>query len=302
MRLTTPKKVQDQPAEPNMAPKGLDESLGATPLPRRELTTVLPPPAPVGEHPLRPIQDENEFIKVLESVGFQVNQAPDGPEFLPLTLASDRKIVVTNSVEGQSLPHPFYGTKAGLFEPGVDGDLIATIDSANGLDLDEIFGTIRHWMEPEEPDRGREKPLPPPETTPADLLGAAKELLAVLLKCDAPKSIKARAVDAVFAARSAIETTEAQTVSEKFRALVAEGLEFGEALNAFSERNDEFDEAAIQAAHDHAREGEKEVDGNAITSRGDDEEGCYVLAWTWVNRDAIAAHLPSDYGTTDEEA
>jgi hypothetical protein len=47
MEFNSPNKSEQQPVKPATAPKGLDESLENAPVVRRELTTALPPPAPV---------------------------------------------------------------------------------------------------------------------------------------------------------------------------------------------------------------------------------------------------------------
>ena len=43
------------------------------------------------------------------------------------------------------------------------------------------------------------------------------------------------------------------------------------------------------AAHELAREGELEIDPNAIVSKGDDA-GAYVMAWLWVGDEDLAQH------------
>lgn len=78
--------------------------------------------------------------------------------------------------------------------------------------------------------------------------------------------------------------------------LIDAGLEFSTALNAFAARRDGVDLAFVQKARkDLVVEGAIEVDENAITSRGDDEEGTYCLAWVWVRADRkIKALLKKD--------
>lgn len=53
-----------------------------------------------------------------------------------------------------------------------------------------------------------------------------------------------------------------------------------------------------RAAHEH--EGECEIDGNAVVSRGS-EPGAYVAAWVWVYSDANAADSESEAGQQGSE-
>lgn len=68
---------------------------------------------------------------------------------------------------------------------------------------------------------------------------------------------------------------------------IQEGLTFADCMAYFARERDEVDLAFVAAAQDKAREGEIEVDDTAMTSRGDDEEGCYVQAWMWVPADGV---------------
>lgn len=63
---------------------------------------------------------------------------------------------------------------------------------------------------------------------------------------------------------------------------------------------DAYDRAAIAAAQE-AADDECEVDDVTITSRGDDEQGCFVLAWVWVSRDDMALGEPLDEEDEEEE-
>lgn len=79
---------------------------------------------------------------------------------------------------------------------------------------------------------------------------------------------------------------------EKLLELVEkEGLTFGTCVSVFAEHRDETDLAFVTAAQLQAVEGELEVDDNAMTSRADDEEGCYVMAWVWVDGPLAGAEL-----------
>lgn len=66
----------------------------------------------------------------------------------------------------------------------------------------------------------------------------------------------------------------------QLEALIDQGLTVGAALTAFAARQD----PALQAYRDavQTREGELEVDDNAIVSESEDG-GAYVMAWAWVN-------------------
>lgn len=50
------------------------------------------------------------------------------------------------------------------------------------------------------------------------------------------------------------------------------------------------DKEYIRAArNEYEREGEIEIDSNAVVSRGDDP-GAYVQAWVWVSHEDVRAH------------
>jgi hypothetical protein len=60
--------------------------------------------------------------------------------------------------------------------------------------------------------------------------------------------------------------------------LIADGLSFGECVEAFA-----TDDPLIEKARDeYVHEGEVEIDDATVVSRGDDS-GAYVLAWVWVD-------------------
>lgn len=59
-------------------------------------------------------------------------------------------------------------------------------------------------------------------------------------------------------------------------------LSFSDVTQALAARRDAYDLAAVQAAQKGSSEGDLEVDENALTSRANDDEGCYVMAWAWV--------------------
>lgn len=64
-------------------------------------------------------------------------------------------------------------------------------------------------------------------------------------------------------------------------------LSFSTFLKALSQKKDAYDHAAVAAAKCASFPDEFEVDDNAVTSRSDDDDGCYVMAWTWVPRSCI---------------
>lgn len=65
---------------------------------------------------------------------------------------------------------------------------------------------------------------------------------------------------------------------------------FAEAVALAQSKADAYDKSAVAAAFEkYHRDGEIEIDGG-VTSRGDDELGCYVMAWVWVYRAEIEAH------------
>jgi len=70
-------------------------------------------------------------------------------------------------------------------------------------------------------------------------------------------------------------------LTAKLNALIDEGLSVGECLNAFSARHTPPEKAYVAAALKHQRDGELEIDSNAVVSLGDDP-GSYVQAWIWV--------------------
>jgi hypothetical protein len=70
----------------------------------------------------------------------------------------------------------------------------------------------------------------------------------------------------------------------QLEALIDAGLTFAEAVTAFAAR-----QASELAAYRDAvkvREGELEVDDNAIVSVSDDD-GAYVMTWSWVSADDL---------------
>jgi hypothetical protein len=72
------------------------------------------------------------------------------------------------------------------------------------------------------------------------------------------------------------------TLIEQLEALIDQGLEFPAVVTAFAARQDESLNAYRDAAP--TREGELEVDDNAIVSVSEDG-GAYVMAWVWVSDD-----------------
>lgn len=55
-------------------------------------------------------------------------------------------------------------------------------------------------------------------------------------------------------------------------------------VKAMSAKRDDYDLRAIAYAREaFASEGELEIDENALTSRADDDDGCYVMAWRWAS-------------------
>ena len=54
---------------------------------------------------------------------------------------------------------------------------------------------------------------------------------------------------------------------------------------------DEFDDPELlgyrRAAAKHAREGELEINHNAVVLKGEDA-GAYVMAWLWIDADELA--------------
>lgn len=77
--------------------------------------------------------------------------------------------------------------------------------------------------------------------------------------------------------------------AETLALLEAKGeLTLAAVVEAMAAKRDNYDRRAIAYAEQNiAIAGEVEVDTNALTSRSDDEEGCYVMAWIWVDADAL---------------
>lgn len=69
------------------------------------------------------------------------------------------------------------------------------------------------------------------------------------------------------------------TMVQQLEALIDQGLTVSMALTAFAARQDPTLIAYRDAVE--TREGELEVDDNAIVSESDDG-GAYVMAWVWV--------------------
>ena len=67
------------------------------------------------------------------------------------------------------------------------------------------------------------------------------------------------------------------------REAIDSGLTLGEVLNAFASRASDYEaRLAAKARAEHHKDGELEIDDNAVCSVGDESEGGYVLAWVWV--------------------
>lgn len=65
-------------------------------------------------------------------------------------------------------------------------------------------------------------------------------------------------------------------------ALIEDGLTFGEALAAFTDRQSVEERALVEKAREEWHDGGRiEVDNEAVVSQGD-EAGAYVMAWVWV--------------------
>ncbi len=79
------------------------------------------------------------------------------------------------------------------------------------------------------------------------------------------------------------------TRAETLALLDANGdLTLAAVVEAMSAKRDDYDRRAIAYAEQNiAIAGEVEVDSNALTSRDDDENGCYVMAWIWVGAEDI---------------
>lgn len=78
------------------------------------------------------------------------------------------------------------------------------------------------------------------------------------------------------------------TIQDKLKALIDEGLEFGDCVNAFGV--DERNPFAKAADEMYSREGAVEIDSPTVLSESD--EGAYVLAWVWVSN-SDAGELPN---------
>lgn len=70
-----------------------------------------------------------------------------------------------------------------------------------------------------------------------------------------------------------------------FRTLIANGLTFGDCINAFPPTTN-AERAYVAAAQSEGRDGDLEIDSNAVVSLGDDP-GAYVMAWVWVDDSSI---------------
>lgn len=69
-------------------------------------------------------------------------------------------------------------------------------------------------------------------------------------------------------------------LEKRLQALVDRGLKFGHCSNAFRAMSP-AEKAYVDAAQEYQRDGELEVDGEAVVSMGADN-GAYVMAWRWV--------------------
>lgn len=69
-------------------------------------------------------------------------------------------------------------------------------------------------------------------------------------------------------------------LTQQLDALIQQGLTFGAAVNAFAANQPP--ELAAYAQAVETRDGELEVDDNAIVSVSEDG-GAYVMAWVWVS-------------------
>ncbi|TAN03084.1 MAG: hypothetical protein EPN36_13880 [Rhodanobacteraceae bacterium] len=67
------------------------------------------------------------------------------------------------------------------------------------------------------------------------------------------------------------------------------GVTLSDFVAALARKRDEYDLAAVKAAAEECvnMEGDLEIDDNALTSRSEDAEGCYVMAWKWVGGDEM---------------
>lgn len=79
------------------------------------------------------------------------------------------------------------------------------------------------------------------------------------------------------------------------------GVTLGAVINALSKKRDAYDLAAVKVAAEEcvSMEVDLEVDDNALTSRSEDEEGCYVMAWKWVASDELG--MDGEAGTQGQD-
>lgn len=97
---------------------------------------------------------------------------------------------------------------------------------------------------------------------------------------------------------AALGLPTAPTLPDRLRALIAEGLEFSAALSIFTDHQ-KATKPHLSVYRDNAdsmsyvREGEVEVDDNAIVSKGDGA-GAYVLGWVWVEDEAAGIEREAD--------
>ena len=90
----------------------------------------------------------------------------------------------------------------------------------------------------------------------------------------------------------------APDLAAQLRAMIADGLDLGVVLSAFCDHQ-KATEPHLDPYRDHAgdmnyvREGEVEIDDNAIVSKGDDA-GAYVLGWVWVEDEVAGIETPED--------
>lgn len=79
------------------------------------------------------------------------------------------------------------------------------------------------------------------------------------------------------------DTINHDDIKQRLEALIDDGLTISHVLDALSARETPKQRAMIEAAE--TEDGKIEVDTDSICSATDDEiqEGCYVLAWLWVD-------------------
>lgn len=80
------------------------------------------------------------------------------------------------------------------------------------------------------------------------------------------------------------------TMQEKLKALIDEGLEFSQCVQAFGVGED--NPFAKAAADMYASEGSVEIDTTTVLSTSD--EGAYVMAWVWVGNSDADAHSATE--------